>query len=719
MIKLEPLILIVTGLFNLGLSLFVLTRNAKKLGNLTFAGVSFALGGWTLGIAGFLLTNRAEHAIIWAKIYYFFPQLVAISIIIFAQVFGSSKKLTKGFILPILVGFIAIVGPLLLPNYLILGLEYHEWGKEIVLDKGHYLAYSIYLLACLIGAELIMLSKSRSFKGIYRLQARLFFAGFLVTGILGVLFNLFYPWFGNYRLIWLGPLFTSAFVMAISYSIIKHKMFDIKAVLVRSIAYLFSLTFILGIYSALLFGAGAVFVQLDTIDFMQWVVIGTLALILAATYNSVVNLFNRVTNRLFLRDAYDTQEVLDKVSGIIVGNVDPHKIQKDALQELQTALRSTHMAFLLTTGSGELRKGNAVGDQWRMHDASKLSVTLMRSGKRIVLYDELEEDSPIKNVLRQEDISAVSPLVTKEEIIGYLVLGPKKSGNIYNSQDVGLLNIASNELAVALQNAQRFEEIQAFNITLQQKVTEATRELKRTNRKLVALDEAKDEFISMASHQLRTPLTSIKGYLSMIIEGDLGKVSVPQEKALKEAFGSSQRMVYLIADFLNVSRIKTGKFVIEPKEVDLPQLVSEEITQLREMASSRDITLEYEPPGVFPRIQLDDNKIRQVMMNMVDNAIYYTPADGKVTIQLYVSGEEVIFKVIDTGIGVPKREQHKLFTKFFRANNARKARPDGTGLGLFMAQKIIVEQGGAIIFESTEGKGSTFGFRFPLKLIKV
>ena len=89
------------------------------------------------------------------------------------------------------------------------------------------------------------------------------------------------------------------------------------------------------------------------------------------------------------------------------------------------------------------------------------------------------------------------------------------------------------------------------------------------------------------------------------------------------------------------------------------------------------------------------------------------------TIQLFVDSADVVFKVIDTGIGVPKREQHKLFTKFFRAGNARKARPDGTGLGLFMAQKIIAEQGGSIIFESTEGKGSTFGFRFPLSKIKT
>ena len=205
----------------------------------------------------------------------------------------------------------------------------------------------------------------------------------------------------------------------------------------------------------------------------------------------------------------------------------------------------------------------------------------------------------------------------------------------------------------------------------------------------------------------------------MLVEGDLGKLSSQQQSALKEAFISSQRMVFLISDFLNVSRIRTGKFVIEPKEVDLAKMVSEEMVQLREMAESKQLDVAYQKPSGFPLVKLDDNKMRQVIMNMIDNAIYYTPSDGTIEIQLYVDGKDVVFKVIDTGIGVPKAEQHKLFAKFFRAANARKARPDGTGLGLFMAQKVVVAQNGSMIFESEEGKGSTFGFRFPLSQIKT
>lgn len=238
-------------------------------------------------------------------------------------------------------------------------------------------------------------------------------------------------------------------------------------------------------------------------------------------------------------------------------------------------------------------------------------------------------------------------------------------------------------------------------------------QLKRSNDKLKALDEAKDEFISMASHQLRTPLTSIKGYLSMVLEGDVGDVLPQQKDMLNTAYTSAQRMVYLISDLLNVSRLQTGKFMIETVECYLPDVVSEELAQLKEAIAAKNITVLFKKPSSFPSMSLDETKIRQVIMNFTDNALYYTPSGGEVTVALSATARSVSFTVKDNGIGVPKAEQHKLFGKFFRAGNAKKARPDGTGLGLFMAKKVIVASGGAILFKSKEGKGSTFGFTFP------
>ena len=172
-----------------------------------------------------------------------------------------------------------------------------------------------------------------------------------------------------------------------------------------------------------------------------------------------------------------------------------------------------------------------------------------------------------------------------------------------------------------------------------------------------------------------------------MLEGDAGKLNPNQRSFLDQAFTSSQRMVYLIADLLNVSRLKTGKFVIETKPTYLPDVIESEISQLYETAKARELTLKFNKPKNFPMMNLDETKVRQVIMNFTDNAIYYTPHGGKITLELTENKHSVEFSVHDNGIGVPKSEQHHLFSKFYRAGNARKARPDGTGLGLFMAKK--------------------------------
>lgn len=306
----------------------------------------------------------------------------------------------------------------------------------------------------------------------------------------------------------------------------------------------------------------------------------------------------------------------------------------------------------------------------------------------------------MKEYLRLTSVHAVK-LVTRRRLVGVLVIGYGAPVGPGYAADTELLEQLAGYIAVAVDSRLLIEENRRMS-----------RRLKESNAKLVALDDARDDFISMASHQLRTPLTSVKGYTSMVLEGDAGKLTASQRKLLNQSFVSAQRMVYLIADLLNVSRLKTGKFVMDPTSVDLAQMVEEEVEQLKETAAGHSLKLSYARPKKFPEVRLDETKTRQVIMNFIDNAIYYTPAKGRIEVRLTETPTTIEFRVQDNGMGVPKREQPHLFTKFYRAGNARKARPDGTGLGLFMAKKVIVAQGGSIIFESEEGKGSTFGFIF-------
>jgi len=236
------------------------------------------------------------------------------------------------------------------------------------------------------------------------------------------------------------------------------------------------------------------------------------------------------------------------------------------------------------------------------------------------------------------------------------------------------------------------------------------------NRRLKGLNQSKDEFLSLASHQLRTPLTSICGYSSMLLDGDMGEMSNEQQHAVKEIESSSERMVATVRDLLNVSRIEAGSFVLERIKTNLPAILKENLDQLQLMAESHEVKLIYKAPanGEIPELNIDRERIGEIMANLIDNAIFYSRAGKSVHVSLAHVGDFVEFKVVDHGIGVPTKEQAHLFTKFFRASNAKTMRPDGTGIGLFLVRKIIEEHGGEIIFRSIQGKGSTFGFRLPI-----
>lgn len=325
-------------------------------------------------------------------------------------------------------------------------------------------------------------------------------------------------------------------------------------------------------------------------------------------------------------------------------------------------------------------------------DSKMIAEVLCLSEEQVT---QLRAESGLKTII-------LVKLLARHRLVGVIAIGTNQEKTAISDKEQQLVDRLAEVVGIALDSKLLFEENQ-----------QVLRELQKTNEKLKQLDETKDEFISMASHQLRTPLTSVKGYLSMVLEGDAGDIGEMQRKLLDQAFVSSQRMVYLIADLLNVSRLRTGKFVIEAVESNLAEVVEGEIGQLKETAVGRGLELTYDKPDNFPTLYLDETKLRQVIMNFTDNAIYYTPKGGHIKVKLEDKGESIELTVTDDGMGVPKAEQPHLFTKFYRAGNAQKARPDGTGLGLFMAKKVIVTQGGSLIFTSQEGKGSTFGFAFP------
>jgi PAS domain S-box-containing protein len=229
------------------------------------------------------------------------------------------------------------------------------------------------------------------------------------------------------------------------------------------------------------------------------------------------------------------------------------------------------------------------------------------------------------------------------------------------------------------------------------------------------IDRMKSDFISLASHQLRTPLSAIKTYSHMLIDGFMGELEPAQRKALRTIVGASNRMNELISTLLNVSRIESGNVIISPKKVNLNHLTEEVFKELALTAENKRITLTSKLPATPLIIKADNLIAKEVLINLVSNAIKYTPDEGSVEVALRKRASNVIIRVKDSGMGIPKAAREQIFTKFYRAPNVVRQETSGTGLGLYLVKGLIDALGGKIWFESEEGKGSTFFVELPMK----
>ncbi|HYC83375.1 MAG TPA: HAMP domain-containing sensor histidine kinase [Candidatus Paceibacterota bacterium] len=250
---------------------------------------------------------------------------------------------------------------------------------------------------------------------------------------------------------------------------------------------------------------------------------------------------------------------------------------------------------------------------------------------------------------------------------------------------------------------------------LANKLAETTERLYVTNEHLEELNRQKTEFVSIASHQLRSPLTAIKGYASMMLEGSFGQLGDQTREATSRIFESSQKLVNVIEDFLNVTRIELGKMKYEMADFDLKQLAETVINELKPTIERKGIAFSFSAePGTYT-INGDQGKISQVLSNLIDNSLKYTPK-GSVAVSVERTGEKIRFKVKDTGIGIAPETLPKLFEKFIRADEAGQTNIKGTGLGLYVAKQIMEGHNGRLWAESEgEGKGATFYAEFREK----
>lgn len=708
---------IITSLALVGVAVVItisqLRNNAVSVaGSRFFVATCFSLAVWL--IANILSDVDASRALLWVRVSFASVAIALTCLLLFVNRFPIPRFVGRGdTLLPVfsLIGLLLLIAsPLVIPDVTFDG------DVSTVVPGPLYSVFVLFVVAVL-GIILIRLFQNRGLSRRHRAQVRLILMGILVTATVALITNLLLPLLlGNNNLYWIASVSTLGFFGATAFAIVKEGLFDVRQAAMRSVAYIASLATVIGVYYALVFLVARTILQdQGVLNAALSPLTIVLALMLATTFQPVKRFFDKLTNKLFFRGSYENDVFFAEFGQLLASTTDLRNLLERASDQVASTLKAEQAFFLLHYTSGgdhHMSAGTRRHAKLPSQDV-KFLTGYMHDGKSDVILTDFLEDQKVQRMLRSHGVAVIMPLRKDDTTIGYLMLGDHLSG-YYTKRDLAVLASVGNGLVVAIQNALSLHEVKELNATLQQRIDVATKELRSSNAQLKHLDEVKDEFMSMASHQLRTPLTSIKGYLSMVLDGDVGKISPQQRTVLSEAFNSSERMVHLISDFLNVSRLQTGKFVIEKALVDFGELVRQEIADLEGMAKGRELHLEFKSVKGELQINADAAKLREVVTNFIDNAIYYSPEHAKIAVHVEKDHQALYFSVVDQGIGVPEAEQSRLFNKFFRATNARKQRPDGTGVGLYLARKVITAHGGAVVFESKEGKGSTFGFRLPL-----
>ncbi len=238
-------------------------------------------------------------------------------------------------------------------------------------------------------------------------------------------------------------------------------------------------------------------------------------------------------------------------------------------------------------------------------------------------------------------------------------------------------------------------------------------EIERDISRQKEVDRMKTEFVSVASHQLRTPLSAVRWYGEMLLTGDAGKMNEEQHKFVEQMYDSSIRMIKLVNSLLNVSRIESGRIQIDPEPTDLGDLVDGVFEELYPRILAKDLRAVVTKHPKLGKVNVDPRLIREVYANILTNAVKYTPEGGEIGVSITIEKDAILTKISDNGLGIPRRQQEKIFTRFFRADNVVSTHQDGTGLGLYITKAIVESSGGKVWFESEENKGTTFWFTIP------
>jgi signal transduction histidine kinase len=505
----------------------------------------------------------------------------------------------------------------------------------------------------------------------------------------------------------------------IAYAIVRHGAMDIQTVIHKTVMW--------AVLSSLVFGPilGVLWLTRPWLrDLPTWLVA---ALALGMFY--VVMLYYRTVqpriDHLFERRKYDLQEELERLLGRLAVLGDRELLVAQIERTVGETLYANRVELFFPDeergGGFRSSGGRPLGDE-EFLDWLRGRPQVVEAERLEAL--EMEERELAEDFFRVTGLAAVAPLVTGHEFAGLIGLWPKRNLKPYSGLDIRFLERLRVEAAIALSNASLYDrvmrlntELTQLNTQLEMKVRERTAELEEANRRLsdsnrriAEADRMKTQFLANMSHELRTPLNSIIGFSKVLLKGIEGPLTHKQREDLEAVHRSGQHLLGLISDILDLTKIEAGKMELQSEAVEVGEVIRGVMSTAQALVKDRPVDLKVEMASQLPVISGDPMRLRQVVLNLVSNAIKFTDR-GEVEVRAEPRGAYLVISVRDTGCGIRPGDQGKLFEEFRQLDGGGKG---GTGLGLAISKRLVQLHGGEIWVDSQPGEGSTFSFSLPI-----
>lgn len=739
MLSITFLIISVTG--TLIIAFLVLVKEQKSSLHLFFAGLNIAVALWSIANYLSLHAYQMDSALFWIRSTMLLAVLQSYFFFLFIHTFPHRVLVLERKRFFLLTFLTLVTSVICFTPYLFSGLEVSHTGELIPTASIGMVLFIPNSVGLIIVGVILLIIKRHGAVGNEKRQLSYILTGAALMFLLLVFFNfILVNLFQITEFVDFGAIYILPFVIFTAYAIRRYRLMDIRLIATRSLIYALLVLFVTGSFVLVTY-LGSEYLSAES-------QVGDLAMLTIASILIVIlldplkKLLAKATNKIFFKAAIDYPTITKSLTNVINEELELAKLVQRFTKELEHDLRLHHATILLPVGEDmfmapeellqdndskpiKKRRTNVIADTpllQHLHD-NRTEVVVIDELDRKVADAKTEKERKLYDKMRtsMEEMNAYAvvpvPSTTDHGLEAVLLLSRKLSGDAFSSSDIELLEVIAPQMSSGIQKARLFQEAQQFNVKLQREVDKATKELRDANEKLMELDRAKSEFMSIASHQLRTPLAGIIGYLSMIEDGDFGEVNKEQQPIIHDVSQATQRLIRMVNIFLNVTRIEAGRFVMNYSKVPFADVIEAIYKELKPTADNKGVKLIYKKKAL-PEVDVDVDKIKDVILNLVDNAIKYSPK-GRVEITAEANTRKVHVMVKDSGVGIAPEEAKNLFSKFVRGSGIARVEPNGSGLGLFIAKKITEGHGGKIWVESEgEGKGSTFQFTIPIKADK-